>query len=95
MAGGNNNSTNPNSSIRSVRLRQRTLALTGGSMSPSSSPGQTQSVRKVSCGKCKSQLVDRVDSSILCDSCGCWFHLKCVDLTRDEAQFVSRLAPRV
>ena len=39
-------------------------------------------------------MVDRVDSSILCDSCGCWFHLKCVDLTRDEAQFVSRLEPK-
>jgi len=45
----------------------------------------------VNCGQCNIQLKDQVDISILCDTCEKWFHLKCVELQKDEAEFISRL----
>lgn len=45
----------------------------------------------VNCGQCTIPLKDQVDSSILCDTCAKWYHLKCVDLNKDEAGFIARL----
>ena len=46
------------------------------------------------CGHCKAPLKDQVDSFILCDFCQQWYHLKRVDLTKDEAATISRLGTK-
>lgn len=59
-------------------------------MSPISTTGQG-SGGKVCCGKCQALLKDCFDSSISCVFCGSWFHLRCVELSKEEAELISRL----
>lgn len=89
MVGGNGANSSfggASGTSRQGRLRSGTSSQT--TLSPSS---HRQSNKKTCCGKCKSVLKDSVDCSILCDSCSCWFHTKCTDLSKSEADFVSRL----